>query len=204
MPQIYLFYPFDDGTADRTVDNLIAGFGNDPTTFQTPKHGQIYRVDSLTKATTSPGGLWDANNNDEIYVVGHSASGQKVIGDANGILRDQSWLLQRMYDCGLQYTSDPKIVLYCCESGKGSGCLAQRLANAMKTGLVINRTRRQFASFNKVWGFTRKVGMVARPLYKGAPPELRVNTTTEKDAAPNWTGLTALMSEVCVRWPPNF
>lgn len=204
MPHIYLFYPFDDGTADSTLDGLVPGIGQDPSHYQSPKYGQIYRVDMASKVTIGPGGLWNANDQDEIYVVGHSASGLKIIGDANKQHYDQSWLLERLAACGLQPTNNPKIVLYCCESGKGMGCLAEKLANAMKTGLVLDGSRRPFASFNKVWGFTRKVSVKAMAPWKGAPKELCVLDSEDKQTGKkNWAGLNALMQDVCVRCAPT-
>lgn len=147
---IYLFYPFDDGTAFDTLDDLVPGVGGVSHDLCSPKIGAICRDDG-----TYLTGLWDVTAADEVYVIGHTAEGMKILGDAQKATIDQTEVVSRIERCNLRRDVNCRIVMYACESGKGgAGSLAAKVADALQNA--------DFACANNVWGFTSKVGMKAK------------------------------------------
>lgn len=146
---IYLFYPFDDGTALDTLDALQPGVGGTPGVVASPKIGGIYRSDG-----SYPAGLWSVTVNDAIFVVGHAAEGMKVLADAQKNMIDQTEVVDRMIACGLPHNVNCKIVMYACESGKGGpASLGSKVASSLKT--------KKYACRDNVWGFMFKVSTKA-------------------------------------------
>lgn len=147
---IYLFYPFDDGTALQTLDDLQPGVGGVPGTVASPKIGALYRNDG-----TYPAGLWNVGVGDDIFVIGHAAEGMKVLADAQKKQIDQTEVVERLILCGLPNNVNCKIVMYACESGKGGPTsLGAKVASSLKT--------KKYACQNNVWGFMHKVSTKAR------------------------------------------
>jgi hypothetical protein len=151
---IYLYYPFDDGTGIETLDGLVRGVGNKIApkgAVQSPKIGELFCDNG-----TTPGGFWSVANGDEIYVMGHTYLGMKVLGDANKKTIDQSEIVSRLERCGLKKNVTCKIVMYACYSSRSennSPGLAAFVASSLKTN--------DFACYNNVYGFRRPVGMKA-------------------------------------------
>lgn len=147
---IYVYYPFDDGTGLQTLDDLIRGIGlrNVPNSAPiSPAIGELY-----TDAGSTPGGFWNVTNMDEIYIVGHSYSGMKVLGDADRGTIDQTEIVKRLLRCGLSKTVTCKINVYACFSARAADQtvgLAGFVASALKTN--------GFACYSNVWGYTLKV-----------------------------------------------
>lgn len=157
---IYLYYPFDDGTGMNILDSLVRGVGNktQPThTFQSPAVGELYCDDG-----TTPGGLWGVNNGDEIYIIGHSHSGFKVLGDNDKNTIDQTEIVDRLTRCGLPTGINCKINVYACYSAKTldqKPGLAAHLSSALRTA--------EFSCFDNVWGYTKKVLTKAKKNFSG-------------------------------------
>lgn len=167
---IYLYYPFDDGTGMDILDGLVRGVGNKvvPKICQSPAIGELYCDNG-----TCPGGLWNVGDADEVYVIGHSYSGFKVLADHNKNTIDQSEILKRLKACGLNAQRTCRINVYACYSAKsldGKEGLAAHLASALKTA--------GFACWDNVWGYTRKVMTTAKKTSFG---QYALHLETSKD-----------------------
>lgn len=105
MPR-YLFYPFDDGTAFETLEGLVPGIGGVAQNHCSPAIGGICRDDGNFVT-----GFWDVAAGDELYVIGHTAEGMKVLGDAHKNTIDQSEVVKRLDDCSLRKDVNCRIVM---------------------------------------------------------------------------------------------
>jgi hypothetical protein len=146
----YLFYPFNDKTEVATIDELARGIspGTPAVPIYSPAYGLIFCSNG-----TYPGGLGGVNDNDDVIVIGHAASGLKVLGSATKELIDQSEIVQRLAACGLPKTANCRIILYACESAAGGErALAKKVAQQLRNS--------GFNCCNRVWGFTHKVSML--------------------------------------------
>lgn len=174
----FLWYPFNDGTGFAALDDIVPAFGPNPTAYQSPKHGELYRVDGT--GATSPAGMWNIADNDRVWIIGHSSSGYKVLGDAVGGTIDQSEVVQRLSDCGLPKSVNADIIIYACFSARGEGCLAQKVAQQL--------SNLGFACATRVYGFTKMMGTKAKRIpVGGGARELRANMGTID--RPKWVGL---------------
>lgn len=149
---IYVFYPFNDGTAVATLNDLAPAFGQVPPVQEqgvAPAFGRIYREGHFLDTLAMAGA------NDEIWIVGHCAKAMKVMGDSNHNTIDQTEIVNRLVNCGMQPNCSARIVLYACESAKGeTASLAAMVATAL--------ANRQLPCAQNVWGFTHKMGMKAK------------------------------------------
>ncbi len=151
---IYLYYPFDDGTGLDILYDLVRGVGNrmSPDSPSSPEIGELFCDNG-----TTPNGLWDVTDGDELYIIGHSYKGFKVIADHNKKTIDQTEIVNRLERCGLKKSANCRIILYACYSSRTlndrSG-VAGFVASSLKT--------KGFSCFNNVFGFRREVGMKAK------------------------------------------
>ncbi|NWD77509.1 hypothetical protein HX890_25630 [Pseudomonas gingeri] len=142
----YFFYPFDDTAGLDLMDGLTASM-TAPATLAHPAIGLIYRDDGTWQTTFSQVAITDS-----IFVVGHTASGQKVIAShADKAIRiDQTGIVERLIQCGLRSAVACRIVIYACESASGdTASLAAKVASSLLTN--------NFACSGNVYGFKGKV-----------------------------------------------
>ncbi len=150
---IYLYYPFDDGTGIETLDGLVRGVGDRviPEVPSSPAIGELFCDDG-----TTPNGLGNVDDDDTIYVIGHSYKGFKVIADVNKKTIDQTEIVNRLERCGLPKNVNCQIIMYACYSSRTlndrSG-VAAFVASSLET--------KGFSCSGNVFGYRRKVGMKA-------------------------------------------
>jgi hypothetical protein len=186
----YLWYPFNDGTGFKVLDDLMPAFGGDPAHYQSPKFGELYKFDG--RATTSPAGMWGAVDNDDVWIIGHSAAGYKVLGDAVGGTIDQSEVVTRLKGCGLRANVNVNIIVYACYSGRGEGCLAEKIATQLDN--------EDYACAQRVYGFTKKMLTTAKRDATGAKV---IHADMGTKQAPNWTPIQFVEDLVRVHKAPN-
>ena len=152
---VYLFYPFGPAENDATASATLQGLGRAFSAAVTPPIAgdvNIWRDDD-----TYPADLTNAAAGDTVYIIGHTARGMKVIGDANGNTYDQTWIVEKLESYNLGIGQNVEVVMYACWSGVGGEeCLASRVASALNI-----RTPTRFVSADNVWGYTKKVSMKA-------------------------------------------
>jgi hypothetical protein len=186
----YLWYPFNDGTGFKVLDDLMPAFGGDPARYQSPKFGELYKF--AGGATTSPGGMWSAADNDDIWIIGHAAAGYKVLGDAVGGTIDQSEVVTRLIGCGLRANVNVNIIVYACYSGRGDGCLAEKIATQL--------ANENYACAQRVYGFTKVMLTKAKKDVTGTKV-LHANMGTKE--APDWTPIQFIEDLIRVHTAPK-
>lgn len=184
----YYFYPFNDTTQTALLHTLAGSLGGVAPQYAAPlATGLVYATDDTYRTTLST-----VLAVDEVYILGHTASEQKVLGGADGTI-DQTEIVKRLNTIGLPKTVACRIVLHACFSANGGrASLAAMVASALKNS--------EFACRDNVWGYTRKVSTRAHTDASGQPA-LCIDAGSDPKR-PRWESIE-YHPHAFIRQPPN-